>query len=82
MPQRERPLCEGCGVKEATFGTPTERKRRWCGGCGKAHGAMVSEHHAEVAVTSTTTAAECAAVSGRTSASRRMKSFSYFPLEY
>ena len=41
MPQRERPLCEGCGVKTATFGTPTERERRWCGGCGKAHGAIM-----------------------------------------
>ena len=40
MPQRERPLCEGCGVKTATFGTPTERERRWCGGCGKAQGAI------------------------------------------
>ena len=33
-------MCEGCGVKRATFGTPTERERRWCGGCGKAHGAI------------------------------------------
>ena len=40
MPQRERPLCEGCGVKTAAFGTPTEREKRWCGGCGKAHGAI------------------------------------------
>ena len=38
MPQRERPLCEGCGAQKPTFGTPTERVRRWCGGCGKAHG--------------------------------------------
>ena len=40
MPQRERPLCEGCGAQKPTFGTPTERKRRWCGGCGKAKGAI------------------------------------------
>ena len=34
------PVCEGCGAKEATFGTPLERKRRWCRGCGKAPGAI------------------------------------------
>ena len=28
-------MCEGCGAKQACFGTPTERKRRWCSGCGK-----------------------------------------------
>jgi ribosomal protein S27E len=33
-------MCEGCGAKQANFGTPTERKKRWCGGCGKAHGAI------------------------------------------
>ena len=33
-------MCEGCGAKNANFGTPTERKHRWCGGCGKAHGAI------------------------------------------
>ena len=40
MPQRERPLCEGCGAQKPTFGTPLERERRWCGGCGKAQGAI------------------------------------------
>ena len=35
-----RPVCEGCGAKEATFGTPLERKRRWCRGCSKAPGAI------------------------------------------
>eukprot|EP01043_Picozoa_sp_COSAG02_P118568 COSAG02_NODE_55165_length_292_cov_0.668394_1_plen_77_part_10 len=30
-------LCEGCGTKQANFGTPTERKKRWCAACGKAH---------------------------------------------
>jgi hypothetical protein len=35
-----RPVCEGCGAKEAIFGTPLERKRRWCSGCGKAPGAI------------------------------------------
>eukprot|EP01044_Picomonas_judraskeda_P012842 COSAG03_NODE_1881_length_3396_cov_4.252047_3_plen_224_part_00 len=33
-------MCEGCGTKQASFGTPTERKARWCGGCGKAHDAI------------------------------------------
>ena len=33
-------MCEGCGAKQACFGTPTERKRRWCSGCGKEHGAV------------------------------------------
>ena len=34
-------MCEGCGAKKASFGTPLERKRRWCSGCGKlAHGAI------------------------------------------
>ena len=32
--------CEGCGTKQAAFGTPTERKKRWCYECGKAHGAV------------------------------------------
>eukprot|EP01044_Picomonas_judraskeda_P024347 COSAG03_NODE_6679_length_1020_cov_11.213898_1_plen_162_part_00 len=35
-----RPVCEGCGAKEAIFGTPLERKRRWCRGCSKAPGAI------------------------------------------
>ena len=33
-------LCETCGAKHASFGTPAERKKRWCGGCGTAHGAV------------------------------------------
>ena len=37
---RCRPVCEGFRAKEATFGTPLERKRRWCRGCSKAHGAI------------------------------------------
>jgi hypothetical protein len=36
MPSR----CEDCGAKTASYGTPTERKRRWCAGCGKSHGAV------------------------------------------
>ena len=33
-------MCEKCKDKRAHFGTPTERKNRWCGPCGKAHGAV------------------------------------------
>ena len=33
-------LCETCGGKQAHFGTPAERTKRWCCGCGKAHGAV------------------------------------------
>ena len=33
-------MCEGCGVKYASCGTATERKRRWCDRCGKAHVAI------------------------------------------
>ena len=25
--------CEGCELKAASFGLPTERKKRWCGDC-------------------------------------------------
>eukprot|EP01044_Picomonas_judraskeda_P044533 COSAG03_NODE_23955_length_276_cov_0.468927_1_plen_57_part_01 len=31
----------GCGgAGHHTCATATERKKRWCGGCGKAHGAI------------------------------------------
>eukprot|EP01044_Picomonas_judraskeda_P004119 COSAG03_NODE_356_length_8629_cov_11.099965_5_plen_1197_part_00 len=33
-------MCEGCNAKTASCGTPTERERRWCAGCGEAHGAV------------------------------------------
>ena len=33
-------LCEDCGDKQASFGLPTDRKRRWCGPCGKKQGAI------------------------------------------
>jgi hypothetical protein len=29
--------CEDCGLKRQNFGLPAEGKRRWCGGCAKAH---------------------------------------------
>ena len=33
-------MCEGCEAKLASFGTPTERVKRWCAACAKAHGAV------------------------------------------
>ena len=34
-------MCEDCEAKHAGFGLGTEKKRRWCGACAKAHdGAM------------------------------------------
>ena len=32
--------CEDCGLVRATFGLAGERSKRWCGGCGKGHGAV------------------------------------------
>ena len=29
--------CEACGLKQPSFGLPGEGKKRWCGGCAKAH---------------------------------------------
>ena len=29
--------CESCGLKQAHFGLPSDRKRRWCSACSKAH---------------------------------------------
>ena len=43
----ERPTsCEGCGIKHASYGLPSERKKRWCGVCGKPRGAvsLVEQH--------------------------------------
>ena len=33
-------VCEECTEKHASFGLSTDRKIRWCGACGKAHGAV------------------------------------------
>ena len=38
-------MCEDCKDKHANFGTPTEGKKRWCGPCGKAHGAVNLQVH-------------------------------------
>jgi hypothetical protein len=29
-------MCEGCRLKQATYGLASEGKKRWCAGCGKA----------------------------------------------
>jgi hypothetical protein len=29
--------CEGCKLKQPSFGLPAEGKARWCGGCAKEH---------------------------------------------
>jgi hypothetical protein len=35
--------CEDCSVKAASFGWPSEGKKRWCGGCvNEAHAGAVS----------------------------------------
>ena len=35
-------MCEDCSKVSANFRLPGERKtKRWCGGCGKRHGAVV-----------------------------------------
>ena len=40
-PPRWMPLtCEGCGLKQPSYGLASEGKARWCAGCGKAEGAV------------------------------------------
>ena len=33
----ENRKCEDCGLKQANFGLPNEKKKRWCAPCGKKH---------------------------------------------
>jgi hypothetical protein len=40
MAWQMRKMCEGCQLKQANFGLPSDRQRRWCGGCGKTRGAV------------------------------------------
>jgi hypothetical protein len=30
-------MCEGCGLKQPSFGLPADGKKRWCSDCSKAH---------------------------------------------
>ena len=39
-PSNPYKMCEDCGGKQANFGLPADRKKRWCGRCGKKHGAI------------------------------------------
>jgi hypothetical protein len=34
--------CEGCQLKQPSFGLPAEGKARWCSGCAKAHAGAVN----------------------------------------
>ncbi len=37
---KEEKMCEDCEVKHADYGLETERKNRWCSGCGEKYGAV------------------------------------------
>jgi hypothetical protein len=37
-------MCEGCGLKQCSFGLPAEKKKRWCSGCAKGHEGAVNLH--------------------------------------
>ena len=55
MPKR----CEDCALKVPNFGLPAEGRKRWCGGCAKAHagvriqGSNKRRHSAGALVTTT-----------------------------
>ena len=34
-------MCEGCGVKQSSFGLLSERTKPWCSGCAKGHAGAV-----------------------------------------
>jgi len=38
-------MCEGCQVKQANFGLPSDHQRRWCGRCGETKGAVNLSRH-------------------------------------
>ena len=40
-----RQMREGCGIEQPSFGAPEDRKKRWCAGGGKAHGAIHLTYH-------------------------------------
>jgi hypothetical protein len=39
--ERADGLCEDCGQVSKNYGIIEENLRRWCGGCGRAHGAVL-----------------------------------------
>jgi hypothetical protein len=34
VPKQRHKMCEGCRLKQPTFGLASEGKSRWCAGCG------------------------------------------------
>ena len=54
--------CEDCGVKAASFGLPASmggRKRRWCGGCRKAHAGAIDHRQRKSDCVAAAPAAGC-----------------------
>ena len=43
----KRTMCEGCGLKVPSHGLESERRRRWCVGCGRAKGALSLRRYCE-----------------------------------
>jgi hypothetical protein len=39
--QRAPKMCEGCGLKQPGYGLPLDGKKRWCGSCAQAEGAVL-----------------------------------------
>ena len=33
--KKPRKMCEGCGLKQPSYGLPAEGRKRWCAGCAK-----------------------------------------------
>jgi hypothetical protein len=38
--ERQKKMCEGCGLKAPGYGLASEGNRRWCAGCGAVEGAV------------------------------------------
>ena len=34
---QKQKMCEDCGLKQPSYGLPSDGKKRWCAGCGKGH---------------------------------------------
>ena len=41
MTLQKQKMCEGCGLKQPSYGLASEGKVRWCLGCGVAEGAVL-----------------------------------------
>ena len=42
---RGKKKCEDCQLKMPSFGLPAHGKKRWCGGCAKAHAGVVKANN-------------------------------------